>query len=122
MARILVIDDNDQFRAMLRECLQNEGYEVLEASDGKEGASLYRMGSTDLIITDVNMPEKSGPELIFELQKEFPDVKMIAISGGTDNSEGYLENITVFSNVKHVFSKPFNMDEMLQAVKELLNQ
>ena len=122
MVRILVIDDNDQFREMLCECLKSEGYEVVAACDGKEGIDLYRKELTDLIITDVNMPEKSGPELIFELQKDFPDVKIVAISGGTDNAEGYLKDITVLSDVKHIFSKPFDMDEMLQTVKELLNQ
>ena len=85
MARILIIDDNDQFREMLRKCLESEGYEVVTACDGKEGIDLYHKELTDLIITDVHMPERSGAELIFELQKEFSDVKIIAISGGTDN-------------------------------------
>ena len=74
-----------------------------------------------MIITDINMPEKSGPELIFELQKVFPDVKIIAISGGVDNSEEYLQDIAMFGDIKYTFSKPFDMDEMLQAVKELVN-
>lgn len=122
MAQILVIDDNDQFRDMMREVLKNEGYEVLVASDGKKGVELYCEKRPDLIITDVNMPEKSGPELIFELQKNFSGVKIIAISGGTENSEEYLKSIKVFSDVKHIFLKPFDMDEMLDAVKNLLNQ
>ena len=118
MARILVIDDNDQFRSMLRACLQNEGYEVVDASDGKEGVSLYREQPTDLIITDINMPEKSGPELIFELQKEFSDVKIIAISGGTENSEEYLKDIVSISDVKRIFTKPLDMGRFLKAVHE----
>lgn len=122
MARILVIDDNDEFREMLTEILKSEGYEVVAAADGKVGLDLYCEDPTDVIITDVNMPEKSGPELIFELKRKSPDAKIIAISGGTVNSEAYLRDIAAFSDIKHVFSKPINMDEMLRAVKELVNQ
>ena len=117
-----MIDDNDEFREMLSESLRSEGYVVVGVSNGKDGVNRYREESADLIITDLNMPEKSGPELIFELQKDFPKVKIIAISGGTDNAEGYLKDITVFSDVRHVFSKPFDISEMLQVVKELVNE
>jgi len=105
---------------MMCECLKNEGYEVITARDGREGVNLYRKESMDLVIANVNMPEKSGPELIFELQKDFPDVKIIAISGGTDDSEGYLKDIVALSDVKYIFSKPFDMDEMFQVIKKLL--
>ncbi|MBN1869193.1 MAG: response regulator [Candidatus Omnitrophica bacterium] len=122
MARILVIEDDTRFREMLCRCLEHQGYKVVMASDGKEGVDLYRREPADLIITDVNMPEKAGTEVIFELQKDFPDVRIIAISGGSDHSESYLKDITVLSSVKHVFTKPLNLDKMFEAVKELLNQ
>ena len=119
MAQILVIDDNDQFRKMMRKCLESEGYEVLVASDGEIGAKLYREKKPALVITDVIMPEKDGAQIIFELQKEFPDIKMIVMSGGGQgDAQAYLKSIIAFSNVKHAFEKPFAMDEMLQAVKE----
>jgi len=119
MAQILVIDDDDQFRKMIRECLENEGYEVLVASDGKIGVELYRENKPDLVITDVIMPEKDGAEVIFELQKEFPGIKMIVMSGGGQgDAQAYLKSITAFSNVKYAFEKPFAMDELLGAVKE----
>jgi len=122
MVRILVMDDNDCFREMVCTFLERVGYEIVVARDGKEGVDLYRKEPTDLVIADVNMPEKSGPEVIFELQKDFPGVKIIAISGGSDESEGYLRDIAAISDVKHIFTKPFDMIELLQAVKELLNQ
>jgi len=56
MKRILVIDDNEEFRKMLCEILKNEGYEMVAASDGKEGIDLYRADPTDLVITDLVMP------------------------------------------------------------------
>ena|SRR3989338_3543059 len=118
MARILVIDDNDSFRNMLCEMLKSEGHETISAHNGKRGIELYRSDPADLIITDINMPEKSGPELIFELKRDFPEIKIIAISGGSDNSEAYLKDIASFTDVMRVFTKPLDMDEMLEAVKE----
>jgi len=123
MARILIIDDDDQFLEILRKMLSQAGYEVLVASDGVEGIDLYRKEQPDVVITDVIMPEKDGAEAIFDLQKEFPDIKIIAMSGGGEvKAEDYLKSITSLSNVKHTFEKPFVFDKMLQAVKELVNQ
>jgi len=88
MARILVIDDDIQILEMLGQTLEREGYEVVDALDGKEGMRLYREAPTDLVITDIVMPEKEGVETIMELKRDFPDVKIIAMSGGGQiNSE-----------------------------------
>ena len=122
MARILVIDDNDKFREMLRECLANEGYDVITAADGKEGSKIYREAPTDLVITDVLMPVKDGTETIFELKKDYPSMKVIVISGGgTIDAETYLDAITAYTDIEYTFTKPFDMDEMLAAVKEILS-
>jgi len=118
-AQILVIDDNDQFLEIIRGCLEKAGYEVLLASDGKIGVELYRENKPDLVITDVIMPEKDGAEVIFDLQKEFPGIKMIVMTGGGQgDAQAYLKSITEYSNVKYAFEKPFAMDELLGAVKE----
>ncbi len=124
MARILVIDDNDKFRDMLRECLENEGYKVVTASDGKKGLDLYRKEPADLIITDLLMPEKDGMGIIVDLNREFSDAKIIVISGGgeeEDSAESYLEATKVICNIKYTFSKPLVIDEMLKTVKEVLD-
>jgi len=119
MAQILVIDDNEQFRDVIREMLSRAGYDVLVASDGKKGTNLYREKKPDLVITDVIMPEKDGAEVIFDLKKEFPDIKIIVMSGGgKGDAQDYLDSITLYSNVKHAFKKPFAMDELIKAVKE----
>ena len=92
MTSILIIDDDRQVRLMLRRRLMQHGYEIAEASDGNEGVRLYRETPTDLIITDLIMPEKEGLETITELKQEFPDLKIIAISGGGTGDAGqYLD-------------------------------
>jgi len=121
MATILVIDDDGKFLEIMREYLESEGYEVLVASDGEIGAELYREKKPDLVITDVIMPEKDGSQVIFELEKEFPGIKIIVISGGGQgDAQAYLKSITAYSNVKYAFEKPFAMDELLLAVKEAI--
>ena len=121
MKRILVIDDDMQIRQMLRQMLERHGYEVVDAPDGKEGIKLYRQAPTNLIITDIIMPEKEGIETIIELRRDFPDVKIIAISGGSDaldaqNCLSYVKRL----GVSHTFTKPFEQKELLKAIQELL--
>jgi len=82
MESILIIDDEAQIRSMIRLILEREGYVVMEAPDGTEGIRQFREKPTDLIITDIIMPNKDGIGMIIELKKEFPGVKIIAMSGG----------------------------------------
>ena len=120
MARILIIDDEVQILKMLREMLEGEGYEVMDAPNGKEGIRLYRENPTDLIITDLIMPEKEGIETIVELRRDFPDVKIIAISGGgLLDPEQYLSMAKRFG-AQYTFAKPVEREELLKAVRELL--
>ena len=120
MKLILIIDDDDLFRAMLRQMLESEGYEVLDAPNGMEGIRLYRTKPTDLIITDILMQEKEGFQTIMELQQIFPEVKIIAISGGgCVGPDNYLK-IAKMLGVHSTFKKPFQREELLETVLELL--
>ena len=119
-ANILIIDDDNQFRTMLRKMLERNGYEVIEASDGKEGIKLYRKNPTDLIITDLIMPEKDGIETIQELKKDFSDIKIIAISGGGRlGPQDYL-HLAKMLGAQRTLTKPIELPELLKTIKELL--
>jgi len=121
MAQILIIEDDVEFRNVLKEMLERQDYEIMVASDGEEGIKMFRNNPTPLVITDIIMPNKEGVELIFELQRDFPDAKIIAISGGGKmKAEDCIKTVSLIPNVKRTFQKPFAMDEMLQAVKELV--
>lgn len=121
MARILVIDDDSEMRLMLREMFARQGYDIDTASDGDTGLKLYRENPFDLVITDIIMPNKEGFEMVFELQRDFPDAKVIVISGGgRGKAQDYLESIKKISVVKCTFTKPFGQDEILKVVKKLL--
>jgi DNA-binding response OmpR family regulator len=122
LAHILIIDDDPQILDMLSQTLEREGYEVITASDGKEGLRLYRENPVDLIITDIIMPGKEGIETIMDLRRDFPHVKIIAISGGGQiDAEQYL-SMAQKLGAQRTFIKPFERAELLKAIMELLGQ
>jgi YesN/AraC family two-component response regulator len=120
MALILIIDDEPQIRSMLKLMLERDGYEVAEAPDGIEGIKVYRQKPADLIITDLIMPNKDGIGMIIDLKKEFPNVKIIAMSGGGLNKpEGYLRGAKKLG-AACTLTKPIDRDEMLRTIKDVL--
>lgn len=116
MARILIIDDEKQFRQALRQVLEKDGYQVIEARDGQEGMQCYRNTPADLVIMDLIMPEMEGIETIMELRREFGDMKIIAVTGG----DRYLLDAARHLGAQHIFQKPFEMNDLLDAVQEQL--
>jgi CheY-like chemotaxis protein len=120
MNSILIIDDEAPIRSMLRLILEREGYQVIEAPDGIEGIRHYRQQPTDLIITDLIMPNKDGIGMIIDLKKEYPDINIIAMSGGGLNKpDGYLKGAKQLG-AKYTLSKPIDRGELLRAVKDTL--
>jgi CheY-like chemotaxis protein len=122
MTQILVIDDDDLIRGLLRSVLEKAGYQVLEAPDGNVGIEIFREQSADLIITDILMPEKEGLETIMEIRRESPDVKIIAISGGAKVGPFTYLKLAERFGAERVFSKPLEMRQLLQAIRELLDE
>ena len=121
MSHILIMDDDDEVRINLREMLENEGFEVTDAPDGKKGMRLFRERPADLVITDIFMPEQEGLETVKELRDDFPTVKIIVISGGGKlKPESYLKIAGQFGADK-TLTKPFKRDDIIRAVGELLD-
>jgi CheY-like chemotaxis protein len=82
MAHILLIDDDDDVRTLIRLTLVHAGHTVLEARNGREGVALFPHAAADLVITDIVMPEGEGMEVLMALRRHVPPVKVMAISGG----------------------------------------
>ncbi len=121
MKRILIIDDDVHLLKMMREMLERAGYEVDAAVDGDEGIRCYRARPADLVITDIIMPKKEGIETIMTLKREFPDVKIIAQSGGGRvSADDYLE-IAQKIGVRQTLNKPIARQELLDAVAGALD-
>ena len=121
MARILLIEDDDQMRAMLRQMLERSGYDVAEATNGRVGINLHKASPADLIITDLIMPDKEGIETILELKQDYPELKIIAISGGGQvHPEAYL-HMAQRAGALRTLAKPFDREDLLNMIKELLD-
>ena len=118
---ILLVDDDDQFRGMLSEALTGEGFQVREASDGRQGIKFYEEQSTDIVITDLVMPEKEGLEMIGEIKRLYPGVKIIAMSGGgrTGAKHNFLKLARALG-AQRTLAKPFLHREMLEAITQVL--
>ncbi len=120
MARILVIDDDQPILELLRRILEREGHDVFEATNGNEGIRIAFQEPLDLVITDIVMPEKEGLETIKELKYEFPDLRILAISGGGPfNPDMFLEIAEKFGAMRSM-TKPFTRQQLLDMVEELL--
>ena len=118
MVRILLIDDDDDFRRMLRTALEQDGYVVEEARNGHEGSQCYRTAPADLVILDLLMPQQEGLETIRALRQEFPEVKIIAISGGIGRLN-FLPLARMFGALQ-TLQKPFTLQQLHEVVREVL--
>jgi two-component system, chemotaxis family, chemotaxis protein CheY len=122
VARILLVEDDEAVREILRKALASAGHVVDEASNGDVALAAYRREAADLVITDLVMPDKDGLETIMALRKIHPGVKIIAISGGglsIGSGQLYLETARSIGALQ-VLAKPFTGSALLQAVTEVL--
>jgi DNA-binding response OmpR family regulator len=120
MARIIVIDDQEPIRRIVRRALEQEGHEVLDASEGEMGMHLLERHTADVVITDIFMPGQDGILTLRQIRKKFPAVKVIVISGG--DSTGLLDlrhDAELLGAVKSL-QKPFTAAELIQTVRGVL--
>ena len=120
MARILIIDDEEDVRAALVHILERDGHMVVEAGDGNEGLRRFRETPTDLVITDILMPDKEGIETIKDLRKIAPDLKIIAISGGGRIMNTSFLDLAEMLGADMTLKKPFQIDQFCKAVDDCL--
>jgi DNA-binding NtrC family response regulator len=120
MTKILVIDDDTIVRQSLTVILEDAGYQVVSAEDGKRGMAAFRSEHPDLVITDIIMPEQEGIQTITEMRKAKPDAKIIAISGGGRIGNTDFLKIARVLGAMDVIPKPFDVDELLTIVENCL--
>jgi CheY-like chemotaxis protein len=112
---ILVIEDNPDLLDYLRLVLEGQGHETLTARNGREALGYLNGHPVEVVITDLFMPEMDGIETIAALRKQFPNVRVIAMSGrpGVD----YL-TVARELGVTHTLRKPFEIEELLGLLKD----
>lgn len=118
--RILVTDDDEKVRQATLDILRHEGYEVAGARDGNELLRAYRDQAADLVLCDLFMPGKDGLEVIGELLKNFPQARIIAMSGGGDIGVLSVLQMARILGAKDILAKPFGREKLLEMVKRVL--
>ena len=117
MAKILVVDNDDQARLLATTILSRGGYRVEEARDGREALEVLSRGAPDVLLTSIVMPKKEGLQLIREVRDLYPEVWIIAMCGEETKYPGlHLESARQFGAVKVIY-KPDLSDELLRAVE-----
>jgi CheY-like chemotaxis protein len=119
MTRVLVIDDNNDFRNLALQWFRDHAIEAEGAANGVQGLELQRARPADVIVTDIFMPEKEGIETIRDLRREFPDVKIIAVTGYEPLRNYDLFEVAREAGAVKTFMKPFNFKDLIAAVREL---
>lgn len=121
MATVLLVEDDPQVRSMLHDTLEEEGHTIKEAENGREAIDAYRKDPADIVVTDIIMPGKDGVEALHILKRDFPDIKVIAISGGSANIRGeHLLDTAKKLGAARVFNKPVDLEELTTAINEVL--
>ena len=120
MASILIIDDEDSVREMLRRLLERVGHTVYEAADGKTALRMYARNPTDLVITDIYMPEMDGIEFLIRVREAFPEARIIALSGGSFISKEEVLRDAAQLGAVGILEKPFSVEECLDVVQRAL--
>ncbi len=122
MAKIIVPDDDIEVRDMICQILQREGHETVAVSNGLEAEQAWKQEPAEILITDIIMPDKEGLETVWEMRRDYPECKIIAISGGGRvDPRDYLKSALALG-ADRALAKPFERRDLLDLVDELLGQ
>lgn len=125
MATILIIDDDEGMRALMRELLERDGHQVADTPDGDRGLARFAAEPADLVVVDLFMPGKSGWETIRELQQLAPGLPFVLVSAGgalevlRKGTPGTLVSLQGRVPYRYL-RKPFSSRQFVAAVNELL--
>lgn len=132
MTRVMIIDDEEDIRIVLKEVFTRAGFDVVVASDGNEGLNLLREQPADLVITDIIMPGSDGVETAYDIRMEFPKTKIIVMSGGgnlgpADYEPSAISTTAYLASAEAVgadltLTKPFDRDELIRAARKLTEE
>ena len=132
MARILIVDDEEDVRIALKQVLERAGYEVTVAATGNEGLDVMKREGADLVITDVIMPGVDGIATAKQIREKYRDTRIIVVSGGgrtapdpyepdAISTRSYLASASK-AGADQTLTKPFDRDELLRVVRDLLDE
>jgi CheY-like chemotaxis protein len=121
MPGVLIVEDEKELREMLKTTLLRRKMTVFEAVNGKDAIMHFKPTITDLVVTDLIMPEEDGLKVIMKLKEIKPAVKIIAISGGGKAGPGSYLKLAKALGADAVYSKPFSISDLVSKIEELVN-
>lgn len=120
MACLLVVDDNPEFREILRAHLEAIGHRTVLADNGEQGLAILERGGIDMVLTDILMPKRDGIEVLREAKRRWPSLPVVAISGGGWIGANELLGMAERLGADQVLQKPVRRDALIKAVDEAL--
>lgn len=120
MASILIIDDDYQILRALRQVLEADGHEVFDAPDGKSALRRFAGSPTDLVITDIYMPEMDGLDFLVRVREAFPEARIIAMSGGGMFPKGKTLDYAAKLGAQAILQKPFKASKLREVIRSTL--
>ena len=121
MPGVLIVEDDKELREMLKLSLLRRNFMVLEAENGKDAITHFKPLITDLVVTDLIMPEEDGLKVVIKLRELKPSIKIIAISGGGKVGPGSYLNLAKALGADAIYSKPFSINELVAKIEQLLD-
>lgn len=120
MPGILIVEDEKELREMLKVYFTKRKYTVLEAENGKDAIVHFKPSVTDVVITDLIMPEEDGLKVIMKLREFKSSIKIIAISGGGKVGPANYLSLAKALGADAIFAKPFPISSLASKIEELL--
>jgi DNA-binding response OmpR family regulator len=120
MPGILIVEDDKDLREMLKMSLLRRNFTVLEAENGKAAITHFKPLITDLVVTDLIMPEEDGLKVVIKLRELKPSIKIIAISGGGKVGPGSYLNLAKALGADAIYTKPFSINDLVVKIEQLL--
>jgi DNA-binding NtrC family response regulator len=117
--KILIVDDDEEICSIFKEALEAEGYIISTAQNGKQALVKIKEEPFDLIITDKNMPQMGGLRLTKAIRKEYPNIKIVLITG-VGGPKSYINAMELGAD--EYLSKPFRINELKKFIANILNQ
>lgn len=121
MANLLVVDDDNTFRKILREILERCGHTIFEAVNGKETLEFLSLNKIDVVLLDVVMPQKGGIETMIDMKQFAHCPKVVIMSGKIDVEKEVFVRLTDQFGVVRILKKPFSKEELLSTLDDVIN-
>lgn len=121
MRTVLLIDDERSILDAMEHSLTKAGYTVFSAANGEEGLTFLDSQAVDAVVTDIIMPEKEGLETIIEIRRKWPNLPIVAISGGGRTRQLHFLELSRDFGANEIMQKPFKPSQLIVSLNRLLD-